>query len=214
LPILFFFLFFSITRHQKSLIAIVAFSILTIAAFFIEDYIPKRLTPLKIYFGFTTLYEYSLFTFFIWSNIINRKFKRLIIIASILFICFLIFYYATARFGRLDSVPIGFESILILIYSFYFFYEQINNPNVLFIYNDFRFWITTGIMIYLSGSFFIYIFANQIPDNEFAQYWSFTYLFLGVMNILFSIGILLLGLKPKQKHHTKPKANHHYLDIT
>ena len=69
-------------------------------------------------------------------------------------------------------------------------------------------------MIYISGSFFIYIFANQIPKDEFALYWSFTYIFLGIMNILFSIGILILGLQPKQKHHTKPKANHHYLDIT
>jgi hypothetical protein len=68
-------------------------------------------------------------------------------------------------------------------------------------------------MIYLSGTFFIYIFANQIPKDEVALYWSFTYIFLGIMNILFSIGILLLGLKPKK--NTKPKAKrHHYLDVT
>jgi hypothetical protein len=70
-------------------------------------------------------------------------------------------------------------------------------------------------MIYLSGTFFIYIFANQIPENEVNLYWSFTYIFLAIMNILFSVGILIVGLNPKKKHHTKPKANHHhYLDIT
>ena len=116
---------------------------------------------------------------------------------------------------KLDSFPIGVESILVLVYSSYFFYEQINNPKQLFIYNEYSFWIATGIMIYLSGTFFIYIFANQIPKNEVALYWSFTYIFLAIMNILFSVGILILGLNPKKKHHTKPKANHHhYLDIT
>ena len=133
---------------------------------------------------------------------------------SLGFAVFLFLYFTLAQFKRLDSLPIGIESILILIFCFYFFYEQINNPNLLFIYNDYKFWVVTGIMIYISGCFFIYIFANQIPQKELRLYWSFTYIFLGIMNTFFSIGILILGLKPKQKHHTKPKANHHYLDIT
>ena len=135
-------------------------------------------------------------------------------VVSALFFVFLIFFYTKGKLYRIDSVPIGVECILILIFSSYFFYEQINNPNVLFIYNDYKFWIITGIMIYLSGSFFIYIFANQIPEKELNLYWSFTYIFLGIMNVLFSVGILLLGLQPKQKHQPKPKTNHHYLDIT
>ena len=70
-------------------------------------------------------------------------------------------------------------------------------------------------MIYLSGSFFIYIFANQLPQNEVNLYWSFTYILSGIMNILFSIGILLVGLKPKKKRQTKPRTDHHhYLDVT
>jgi uncharacterized membrane protein YozB (DUF420 family) len=169
---------------------------------------------IRLVYGLTTLYEYLLFTFFIGFNIFNKNFRKFILIASTLFISFLIIYYSSANFKRLDSLPIGIESILILIFASYFFYEQISNPQILFIYNDYRFWIITGIMIYISGSFFIYIFANQIPNNELDLYWSFTYIFLGIMNILFSVGIIVLGLKPKQKHHTKPKANHHYLDIT
>lgn len=205
-------MFFQSTRKQKSLWVIICFAILTILTFFFGNYIPRKY--IRLFYGITTLYEYSLFAFFILCNIVSKKFKRLILIGSILFISFLILYYTSASFKRLDSLPIGIESILILIYSSYFFYEQINNPNILFIYNDYKFWVVTGIMIYISGSFFIYIFANQIPEKELDLYWSFTYIFLGIMNILFSIGILILGLKPKQKHHTKPKANHHYLDIT
>ena len=214
LPIVLFFFFYTNAKREKSLIAILCFSTLTVLAFFIEEYIPQKIVFLKIYYGFTTFYEYSLFAFFIWLNINNRKFRQVILIASILFVFFLFFYYTNATFKRLDSLPIGIESILLLIFTSYFFYEQINNPNLLFIYNDYKFWVTTGIMIYISGSFFIYIFANQIPKSEISLYWSFTYVFLGIMNILFAIGILLLGQKSNQKRQTKPKTNHHYLDIT
>ena len=133
---------------------------------------------------------------------------------SVLFFLFLILYHLNTDYQPVDSVPIGIECILILIFSFYYFYEELNNPEVLFIYNDYRFWITTGIMIYLSGSFFIYIFANQLEKDLRDLYWSFTFLFQGIMNILFSIGILMVSLKSK-KLNTKTKVDHHhYLDIT
>lgn len=211
---LFFFLFYPVTKKKRSLWAIVFYSLSTILLLFLQDYIPRKLTPFKIYYAFTTLCEFSFFTFFIWSNVKSKKFKQVIILASVGFVIFLSLYYSFAKFKRIDSVPIGVESLLILIFSFYFFYEQVNNKEVLFIYNNYTFWIITGIMIYISGSFFIYIFANQIPREDLNLYWSFTYIFLGIMNILFSIGILILGLQPTQKHHVKPKPNHHYLDIT
>jgi heme/copper-type cytochrome/quinol oxidase subunit 2 len=71
-------------------------------------------------------------------------------------------------------------------------------------------------MIYLSGSFFIYLFANQIPLKDLPQYWMFTDIFYILKNVLFLIAILVFALqKPKKNHPTKPKANHHhYLDIT
>jgi hypothetical protein len=140
---------------------------------------------------------------------------RYIIALSVSFISFAIYYYTHTKFRILDSIPIGIESILILIFSSYFFYEEISNPQLLFIYNDYKFWIIAGIMIYISGSFFIYILANQMSKDERSVYLSFTYVFQGVMNLFFAIGILILGLQPTQKHHAKPKPkNHHYLDIT
>ena len=166
LPILLFFLFYRTSKKQNSLWAIVGFAILTVLTFFLEPYIPKKSMPLKIFFGATTFYEYSFFTYFIWNNINSKKFKRVISIATAFFFLFLLLYYANTKLKRVDSFPIGVESILILIFCFYFFYEEVNNPDVLFIYNDYKFWITTGIMIYISGSFFIYIFANQIPIEK------------------------------------------------
>jgi hypothetical protein len=215
LPFILFFFFFTSTKKEKPLWAIISFVFLTILSSYLEKYVPRKIIPIKVFYSITTFYEYSFFSYFIWSNINNKLVKRIILGITICFVVFLILFYTNSTSYKLDSIPIGVEAILILTFSSYFLYEQITNPNLLFIYSDYRFWIVTGIMIYLSGTFFIYIFANQIPDKELDLYWSFTFIFLGIMNILFSIGILVLGLQPTQKHHAKPKPkNHHYLDIT
>ena len=212
---LMFFLFFKVTKDHKAIWFIIGFSILTIINFIIDDYIPAKAVALKIFFAVTTFYEYSLFAFFIRENIVNKRVRTIILLVSIAFVIFLVVYFINAKLKKVDSIPIGVESILLLIFSCYFFYEQLNNPELVFIYNDYKFWFITGIMIYISGSFFIYIFANQIPANQLNLYWSFTLIFMGIMNMLFSIGLLILGFKPTQKHHAKStQQNHHYLDIT
>jgi hypothetical protein len=214
LPIFFFLFFLKTSRKEKPLWIILCYVSLNILISFSDPYTQSSPLLKIITYAFSTFYEYSLFTYFIWINIKSKKFRKFIAFASILFVIFLLIFYTNVKFIRLDSVPIGVESILILIFASYFFYEQVNNPQVLFIYNDYKFWIITAMMIFLSGSFFIYIFVNQIPKSELSQYWSFIQIFFLLMYILFSIGIIILGLKPNQKHHTKPKPNYHYLDIT
>lgn len=85
-----------------------------------------------------------------------------------------------------------------------------NTPTTVFVYNDFRFWMILGFMIYLAGCFFIYLFADKIPKAERIQFWNLTYVFYTIKNILFAIGILIFVFqKPTPKHHvTKPNAKH------
>src|SRR5205814_3753321 len=74
-----------------------------------------------------TFLEYSFFTFIFWVNIRNKAFRSFMITASALFFIFQIFFVTTTSFQRLDSIPIGIESILLFIYIFYFFYEFSNH---------------------------------------------------------------------------------------
>jgi hypothetical protein len=188
-----------------------------ISTFVYTNYYNTLNTPAavrKIVYAFFTLFEFFSFSYFIFLNIVNKTFKKIILVLGAMFLVFVSIYYFFASLNQVDSIPIGIESIFILIFSAYFLYEQVNNPNNFFIYNDFRFWIVLGFMIYLSGSFFIYLLANQIPKEELVQYWMFTDIFYTLKNVLFSIGILAYSLQPTQKHHAKPKQNHHYLDVT
>lgn len=129
------------------------------------------------------------------------------IAASIAFTVFLVFYYFNAKYRSVDSVPIGIQTILILIYAFYYFFEQMNNTSNLFIYSRYPFWIITGIMIYLAGSFFIYIFANQIDKKFLLNYWFLTNIFYSLKNLLFALGILFNVNQKKKSLKIRPYLN-------
>lgn len=142
--------------------------------------------------------EYLVFTYFLLSNISYRGFKKIIIFSSIFFVVFTIFYNIYADLHKIDSTPIGIESILIFIYSFFYFYEQMKDTSTLFIYNKYHFWIVIGYLIYLSGSFFIFIFTNQLDDELLNQYWFITSVSYSTMNILFAIGFYIKAKSAKR----------------
>jgi hypothetical protein len=128
-----------------------------------------------------------------WMNIRSRKFKRVIVILSIAFVLFQIIYFFIGEPKGLDTIPIGIQTILILIFSFYFFYEQLKE-SVTPIYDHFFFWITIGLIIYLAGSFFMYILAedlNKINRKQLLEYWFITYVVDIIKNFFFFISALV-----------------------
>lgn len=72
------------------------------------------------------------------------------------------------------------------------------DTETLFIYTQYSFWIVLGMILYLSGSFFIYIYASHLPDVQVGQYWVFTNIFGILKNIFFMLGIFL-GAKQSMK---------------
>ena len=79
-----------------------------------------------------TLIEYSIFTFFIWTNIKNLGMRKFVLVSSILFIIFTTTYNVITKFTSIDSIPIAIETILIFIYSVYYLYEETNDTTNLF----------------------------------------------------------------------------------
>jgi hypothetical protein len=90
----------------------------------------------------------------------------------------------------IDSVPIGIESILIIVYSFYFFFEQLKKTETL-IYENFFFWVSIGMILYLSGTFCIYLLSNTMSSKELHEYWFITYVFDIIKNTFFVISLLI-----------------------
>jgi len=146
---------------------------------------------MRVTYSTFTIAEYLLFAVCFYSLIHNRKFKSGILFFSVCFTLFAILYSIFVKYRVLDSIPIGIETILILIYTFYFLYEQMGSVSQTLIYNKFSFWIVVGILIYLAGSFFIYIFAAQVDQETRGHYWIFSNIFTIIKYIFFSLAMFI-----------------------
>jgi len=131
-------------------------------------------------------------------------------LTSLIFTAFLFLFNFVIRFKSFDSIPISAETLILLIFSFYFFYEQFKDPSTLYVYNHYCFWFIIGILVYLCGSLFIYLYGDQMTKAEITQFWFFTYIVEIIKNILFVIAIVIYLRKPFVK---PPKIDIPYLDI-
>lgn len=100
-------------------------------------------------------------------------------------------YFLINKKMRIDSIPIGIETILIFIFIGFYFYEQMNDADNLFIYERPHFWGALGIMIYLAGSFFVYVAAEKLPLKEVLKFWAITNIACTIKNLLFALAFYL-----------------------
>jgi hypothetical protein len=159
----------------------------------------------KYYQSFYTFLEYAFFTYIFWYNLRNNVAKTVILLASLFFIVFQIVFVISTTHKRLDSIPIGIETILLFVYIFYFFYEFSRQIKDTFIYNHYTFWIAVGVMIYLGGSFFFYILINNLQTDEVDKFGNMTYIAEIIKNLLFAFSIFMYKKYPVNKIHDHPK---------
>lgn len=157
----------------------------------------------KIFQSSYTFIEYSFFAFLFWKNIKSPGFKKLIIGASIFFLVFQITYYFKSNLKRLDSIPIGIETIFIFIFIFYFFYEFSKRARAFYIYSHYCFWVSVGALIYLGGSFFFYILINELDQEQVDNFGILTYMAEILKNLLFTIAMFLSIKHPLQQQEKK-----------
>jgi hypothetical protein len=103
-----------------------------------------------------------------------------------------------------DSIASGVECIFIILLCIYYLIIQLKGINNLFVYSTSNFWIIITFLIYLSGTFFLYIMAeNMIMTKGFlAQYIVINSVFNILKNILLSIAMLM---KPTPTEKNKQK---------
>ncbi len=200
LPLCFF--LFQSKIKDKLLVLLALYGIIFWGLLMCHGLLPKDIR--KYYQAFYTFLEYSVFTYIFWYNIRNKIFRNFIILISVLFIFFQIFYVTTTTLNKLDSIPIGIETIFIFIYIFYFFYEYSKNIKDSFIYNHYCFWISVGILIYLGGSFFFYILINQLDSSQIETFGNLTYIAEIIKNLLFAVSLFFYKKFPTDNIQNKP----------
>lgn len=201
LILLLFIIYFRKVKHEKAFLAITLYCFIESVLNFGSKYIGGGLKLTRYIWSTFTFFEYLIFTFVIWSSLKNRSAKQIIVWASVVFIVFTTVYNIATNFRSIDSIPIGIETILILLFCFYYLYEQMNDTVSLFIYSKHQFWIIIGIMIYLAGSFFIFILGNVIDTHLLVKYWFVTTIFYAMMIILFAISFFVFDKNSKPTIH-------------
>ena len=206
LPILSFLFFFNKLKYKRVVIVIIIYSLTIFLFLSFDDYLNR--VARRWYSMLYTIVEYSCFSFIIRHIIQKKLVKALIFGLSILFIFFEISYFFVVRFAFIDSIPIGIETILILLYTFYLFFEQFKKIETGYMYNKSWFWFVVGILFYLCSSFFLNILASSNYALA-SKYWFLTWIFETVKNILFVIGIVFLA----KKEDNAKKSSIPYLDL-
>lgn len=198
--------FFSRAKKCPLIISILIYGLIFFSLLHFYYDIPKSYR--KIQQTIYTFLEYAFFAYIFWFNIKQLRFKKIILIFSFLFLCFEIIYFFLSKPQRIDSVPVGIETILMLLFSFIYFHQYFNENRTTYIYNDPNFWIVVGILIYLCSSFFFNILANQVSN----EYWYFTFIPEIIKNILFSLSIIKYKDTSKENSTIK-SSNVPYLDL-
>ncbi len=131
------------------------------------------------------------FYFCILNNPIHKK-----IIIAISVIALLVILYSNfgdfRDFNRIDSFAKSFVDMVIIFTSLLFFYQLLNNLEVKNLFQYSYFWITTSILIYFSGVFFVNIFAEYITfnkDESITHYWVLKEYLTIFHRILLAIGL-------------------------
>lgn len=146
-----------------------------------------------------TLLEAAAFIVFLFTQITNGAVRKAVLVIGLLFIAFsIVFFRFNDSVRMFDSLTSGIETIIVLVFSFYFLYEKTNDTKTLYIYSTFPFWIVTGMVLYMAGSFFIFIYADSLTGKELFSYWIVTNVLSIMKNIFFAIAIFV---------NTKPSKN-------
>ena len=154
-----------------------------------------------------TLVEYSVFSYVLYSVITNRMFRAIILIASAIFFVFSIYYFLTLGNNTFDSLPASIEAILIVVYSIFYLFDQMNKPQVIFIYQEPHFWFVVAFIIYFSGTLFLFIQASNLTKEVRDNFWKINLFSLMIKNILFAIAFSTRKSKNLQQTFENPFEN-------
>lgn len=152
-----------------------------------------------------TVVEFLLFSFFLYLIIKKKIFKVLILASLPVFLSISIFsFYIANPLNGFDSIATTVEIIFVLAFCVFFLFQELNNPNTLFIYQNSNFWFVFGILMYLAGNFFLFLQASGVSAEDRDAFWSINFICNIIKNLLFALAFYLPKNNQKQSafgHH-------------
>lgn len=197
LPIFFYLVFFNRNKGEGLWVIFLycILSLLTEGIF--------RITHFWAIFLIFIVVQFTLFSFFFYSSLKDRRFKLIPIIGAVIFYAFAIANFNNTKY---DSISASLASVLIIPYCILLLYEQIKDPNTLFVYYNKKFWVIIAFFLYFSATLFLYIFYNTLSSQQRLSFWIVNNFFEILKNILFSVSFIM------KKHNDVAPESLEYID--
>lgn len=192
-----------LTRRSRfnQLTPIVIYVLYTLLSILIISSLIGKLTG-KQFLGFRifTIGEGVLLMYYLRRVLRSVKAKKLLFLLTIFFVLFALFDLITnIDADTFDSLPTVFECLIIIGFSTFYLYEQLGTPESLFLYSTPTFWIIVGLMLFFSGNFFVFIYAQSNSESpEFQTTFGLINTILSfIENILFLIAFIIARQQSK-----------------
>ncbi len=188
-----FYLFFKKRIFIKSLGTIILLSTL----YFINDVYALYLLYYRhksnfLFYNIVLLIETICLYYFFYLIIKDHFFKKILFFISIIFTVFWVFSFF--KFGNKSYYwsCINFENISVLAIAIFYYYEQIIIINSAFIYAESVFWVVTAYLIYIAGTFFLYLYIPSFNSEEQKNYYDIlNSIFTIIRTVLISVAIFI-----------------------
>ena len=171
---------------------------------FLSEIFTNEYLPFRIY----TIVEFFLIGLYLRTIIKNTVVKKVIIYLIVAFLLFASVDFYWTKADSFDSIPTGVSCIVILFLCIFYLYEQVKDPENLFLYSSPNFWVVVALIIFFSGTFFLFIYSqNSLKGNaEFQHYFDLINSSFNLLkNLIFSIAFII---KPgKSSDNTLRKQN-------
>jgi hypothetical protein len=142
---------------------------------------------------FYTLIE-LMFIVLLYSLWIKQKRTRSVLLVS--FLVFVVFWIVSKFTFEPFSINDGwmgtFSKVLQITFSALLLVEIVKENEIAWM-NDMRLWVVTGIVVYASGTFFLFALFNrmlQISPDRLRLIWSLNWILMIISNLLFARGFL------------------------
>ncbi len=143
-----------------------------------------------------TLIEITIFFIYIYTNILNRRRKNIVIGILIFFFLFSFFIqfrnHLFYNYYQTISWAFVFESLCLIIPCLLYFFELFTLPKIILQQHP-SFWIVTGILFYASCSIPIFLLNDYINKNIPECYniiFSLNYILYSILFLLFIKGYI------------------------
>jgi hypothetical protein len=139
--------------------------------------------------------EFLLLSCIYWLEFKTLRFRRILVVIVSLIFSFqvgsnIIFWES---FNRFNSVANALPNLGLMFFVILYFYELLKEQEVISLSSFPMFWISSGIIFYVSINFFLFIFGEFVTFNSSAEIYNLDAIIPAISNITYRI-FLTIGL--------------------